>query len=428
MTPPWRYRLLLRALSPLLLGYTLWRSVKDGGWRYWWQRIGIHQRAATTSACSAAAETLWIHAASVGEIITILPLIKAWKNHSPATHFLVTTGTPTGAAVLQQQDIADLRHQYLPLDFPGASKRFVSQLTARQGWIVETEIWPWLYDHCARQGVKLTVVNGRLSDRTSTQSGGFLASSYRNALSQVRVLARSQSDADKFVALGAPASQVQVAGNLKYADSGKVDTASRLIEPDYALAASTHDDEELQLAGAWLADTTHDDLLVIVPRHPERGSALQRELKALGISVALRSAGEQPRQEERIYLADTLGEMQAWYHHATAAFVGGSLIQRGGHNMLEPARHACPTAVGPHTGNFDDIMHLMQESAAIHVVDSAEQAVRFLRQAAAPDSDYRAMGIRAKALADDSRNVLQRYLQALDCDAAPESDGISCIT
>ncbi|MGQ7845958.1 3-deoxy-D-manno-octulosonic acid transferase [Granulosicoccus sp. 3-233] len=414
MTPPWRYRLLVRGLSPLLLAYTAWRAARDGGWRYWWQRLGVYRQEVGSSATRDTEETLWVHAASVGEIMTVLPLIRAWKTQCPDTVFLVTTGTPTGAAVLQKQAIPDLRHQYLPVDFPGAGRRFVAQLRARRGWIVETEIWPWLYAHCAHDNIELTLVNGRLSDRTSTQSTGLLASSYRQALSGVQVLARSQNDAERFVALGAKATRVQVAGNLKYADSPIPDSADRLLQRDYVLAASTHDDEERQLAEAWLAQADDEQLLVIAPRHPERGRAIQRDLQTLGIRVSLRSAGEQPRQDERIHLADTLGEMQAWYQHADSTFVGGSLIERGGHNMLEPARHACPTVVGPHTGNFDDVMQLMRESDAIHVVDTADQVIRFLLDAADPQSSYRAMGQRALALSEDSRRVLQRYLQLLN--------------
>ncbi len=414
MNPPWRYRLLIVALSPLLLGYTAWRAVKDGGWRYWWQRLGIHRQDALPAHTTPDRETLWVHAASVGEVITVLPLITAWKAQHPDTVFLVTTATPTGAAILMKQAIPDLRHQYLPVDFRGAGTRFLAQLPARRGWVVETEIWPWLYAHCAQQGISLTIVNGRLSDRTSTQSGGLLASSYRRALTHVRVLARSQEDADRFQALGTPASQLQLAGNLKYADYPVTTDQPAPLQVAYVLAASTHDDEELQLARAWLARPGNDSLLVIVPRHPERGRALQRELEKLGSRVSLRSAGESPQAGDRIHLADTLGEMQAWYQHAAAAFVGGSLIERGGHNMLEPARYACPTVVGPHTGNFDDIMQLMQQSAAIHVVDSADQVIDFLMEAASPTSDYRAMAQRALTLAEDSRRVLQRYLQLLN--------------
>lgn len=414
MTPPWRYRLLLRALSPLLLGYTAWRAVKDGGWRYWWQRLGLYRGAAASPTLAKDEESLWVHAASVGEVITILPLIKAWRARHPDAAILVTTGTPTGAAVLQQQAVSGLRHQYLPVDFPGASRRFVARLQARQGWIVETEIWPWLYAHCANQGIELTIVNGRLSQRTSRQSDSLMGSSYRRALSQVRVLARSQADAEKFITLGAAPARVQVTGNLKYADSGVTEKLPRPLQRDYVLAASTHDDEERQLAQAWLDAGDAGKLLVIVPRHPERGSALQRELGNPDTHIPLRSATQPPLDDDRIYLADTLGEMQAWYQHADASFVGGSLIERGGHNMLEPARHACPTVVGPHTGNFDDIMQMMLDGSAIHVADSAAEVVRFLIDASDPQSEYRAMGRRALALAEDSRSVLQRYLQALD--------------
>lgn len=413
MTPPWRYRLLVRLLSPLLLGYTAWRALKDGGWRYWWERLGVYRRSDSRPDQAESSDSLWVHAASVGEVITVLPLIEAWQSASPRADILLTTGTPTGAAIVQEQAIEGLRHQYLPVDFAGATDRFVAQLQARRGWIVETEIWPWLYARCEQRGIALTIVNGRLSERTSTQADGLMGSSYRQALSAVHVLARSQADVDNFLVLGAPATQVQLAGNLKHAHTASGQTHPRPVDRAYVLAASTHNDEELQLARAWAGIDT-SLLLVIVPRHPERGSSLSKELTQLGISVSRRAVGEQPAETDRLYLADTLGEMQVWYQHATACFVGGSLIPRGGHNMLEPARHACPTVVGPHTDNFADIMRMMTEANAIEVVQSAEEVVQFLARPLEPDSDEIAMGQRALALAESSGAVLHRYLQLLD--------------
>lgn len=412
MTPPWRYRLLVRLLSPVLLGYTVWRAIKDGGWRYCRQRLGYYPGASAAYGESESGVSLWVHAASVGEVMTVLPLVKAWQDSSPAADILVTTGTPTGAAVLQTHASAGIRHQYLPVDFPGASRRFVSQLRSRRGWIVETEIWPWLYSQCEQQGIALSIVNGRLSPRTSTQADGLIGSSYRRALSKVRVLARSQADVENFLALGSPSDQVHLIGNLKYAHTGVNQPTPRPIERPYLLAASTHDDEELQLARAW-ASSHSDLLLVIVPRHPERGSRLTRELAELNPGISQRSAGQQPKTDDRLYLADTLGEMQAWYEHAIACFVGGSLIPRGGHNMLEPARYACPTVVGPHTANFEDIMQAMQAANAIHVAQGAEAVIRFLIDAAQPDSGHGFMGQRALVFAENNDRVLQRYLQAL---------------
>ena len=169
MNPPWRYRVLVRLLSPLLAGYTLWRACKDGGSRYWWQRMGVFSLPRNQAVISLDDVQLWVHAASVGEVLTVLPLVKAWQART-GEKVLFTTGTPTGAAVLEKQAIDGIRHQYLPVDFPGACQRFINQLPVRTGWIVETEIWPWLYATCDRAGIALTIINGRLSRRTSTQS------------------------------------------------------------------------------------------------------------------------------------------------------------------------------------------------------------------------------------------------------------------
>ncbi len=417
VAPPWRYRILVLALSPLLIGYTAWRACKDGGWRYFRERLGWYAaesapRSSATGPDPAPAE-LWIHAASVGEVFTVLPLLKAWLTNNPNAGVRFTTGTPTGAAVLEQQQLTRVQHQYLPVDFSSACKRFVSQCTAGQAWIVETEIWPWLYAHCHRQNIAITIINGRLSARTSTQANGLLASSYRRALSHVNVLARSTKDHDRFLALGAPASSLQVAGNLKYSAQDGVRATAALVQRPYVLAASTHHDEELTLALAWHDQQRSDALLVCVPRHPERGDDIQRLMKSHGIDAGRRSQGDTPAPEDNVYLADTLGELQAWYEHAQGTFVGGSLITRGGHNMLEPARYACPAVVGPHTDNFEDMMELLLGEKAVAIASNAQSVVDFLAKAAQGDSDLQAMGRRAERIASDAQNALARYLDLL---------------
>lgn len=407
MTPPWRYRILVRLLSPALFFYTAWRSWKDGGKKYFLQRLGIYSND-EAQAGGVDEKPLWIHAASVGEVFTVLPLIKivqTQRNHAP---LLVTTGTPTGAAVLEQQALKGIRHQYLPIDFPGACQRFIKQASVKEAWIVETEIWPWLYACCKECSIEITLINGRLSEKTSSQSKGILASSYRSALQGVRVLARSTTDLQRFIELGAAANKVQLAGNLKYSATVSSHKQLPLLSKPYVLAASTHADEEIQLAQSWISLGVNH-LLVIVPRHPERGPAIAKQLQQLGIQFAQRSLGQQPDNKDTIYLADSLGELQAWYQHAKAAFVGGSLITRGGHNMLEPARYACPTIVGPHTHNFDDIMPAILEQDAIAVGQDANAVAGFLQRAAADDIALSAMGERARKMAEDSDNVLQRY-------------------
>ena len=406
--PLWLYRSLIRLLSPALLAYTLWRARKDGGKRYLTERFGFFK--ARDSPASAAQK--WIHAASVGEVLTVLPLLKTLREP-----LLVTTMSPTGASVLLQQNLAHVRHVYLPLDFPGACHRFFQHANLKSGWIVETEIWPWLYACARMHRVPLTIINARLSDKTMAHADGILAKIYRRALAEVRVLARSQEDARRFETLGSMS--VTTVGNLKYAGPSEGHTnepEQALIGRHYVLAASTHDDEEWQLAKAWqraFATQQAAPLLVIVPRHPERGNNIRKQLADLGMRCCLRSLQETITSDTEIYVADTLGEMQAWYTHAIACFVGGSLIERGGHNILEPARLGCPVVVGRHTFNFNDIVEPMHECHAVHMADDAHGVVEFLKQAAAAPHDYTSMREKARSQASLYEGIADKYLQLL---------------
>jgi len=346
-------------------------------------------------------------------VFTVLPLLQAVK-----VPLLVTTTTPTGAAVLQQQGLTHVQHQYLPVDFSGACQRFFKSATIKEGWIVETEIWPWLYASAKSRRIPLSIINARLSDRTSSHAKGFFATTFRQALSDVRVLARSTSDAEKFAQLGAVPQLITVLGNLKYANRAadeKPDRQKCLIGRPYFLAASTHDNEELQLSMEWLRHRPDesDVLLVIVPRHPERGPAIQKQLAAQGINSVLRSRHDVISQHDTVYIADTLGELQAWYTHAIAGFIGGSLIERGGHNLLEAARFGCPIVTGPHTFNFSDVVERLSAHDAITIADNAQQVIAFFHQVSEEPDTYASMVTRARTQAQLSEGVLSDYLETL---------------
>ena len=407
--PPLAYRLIVLAFAPLFLAYTVWRSVKDGGWIYLKQRLGFSYPSETQTA------DLWVHAASVGEVTTVLPLLElalASSDHSIES-ILLTTNTPTAKQVLKKHDVAAITHAYLPIDFAFACSRFCSRLRTRQGWIVETEIWPRLYTTCRQHQISLTIINGRLSDKTLKYAAGILRSSYEQAMTDVQVLARSPEDNSRFVSIGAEPTKVKAVGNLKYMDSRKPVDVKQLLNRDYIVAASTHDNEEVQLAREWIKQDRLP-LLVIVPRHPERASVILQSLqKETGLAIKQRSAGEEPQPEDQLYLADTLGELQAWYHGAQATFVGGSLIERGGHNMLEPARMGVPAIVGPHTHNFTDIMQLMIEKNAISIADDAQALTMMLVSAARSQAPYSERAQNAVMLAESFNQVGSLYLAEL---------------
>jgi len=399
-TPTWRYRLCLRLVSPLLLLHLSWRSIRDGGKQYFLERLGFSSKDQI--------KRIHIHAASVGEVITVLPLVEKMQAKYPSLAFLITTNTPTGFNILKARCSANSIQAFLPIDFAGATKRFYNSKTITSLLVVETEIWPWLYFRANQRNIPITIINARLSPKSNGAVASFFSQTYTKALSTVSVLARSKDDADRYAAKGVQPSKPTAVNPIK------------LIEQDYVLAASTHDDEELQLAQAWLA-TTSEQLLVIAPRHAERGARLAKSLNALQKEIdpalpiiAVRSQGQQPTPQSKIYLADTLGELNDWYAHATAAFVGGSLIKRGGHNVLEPARYATPIIVGPHTFNFKKEVQLLFDEQAIAVADNVDEVVQLMVLAGSNEDWCNAIGSRAKNIINVQSDVLDKYIESLE--------------
>jgi 3-deoxy-D-manno-octulosonic-acid transferase len=310
---------------------------------------------------------LWLHAASVGEARALLPLIEALAARAPALRFLVTTGTTTSAAQLPRWLPEALRgrvlHRYAPLDVPAWVARFLEGWRPDAALRIDSELWPNTLAACAARGIPLVLVNGRISARSAARWRRLAPGAARRLLGAFSLVApRSAEDAARFAALGA--ARLAAPGDLKLA-AAPLPAEPAALEALRAalagrpvwLAASTHPGEEaLVLQAAALLRPRHPALLVILaPRHPERGA----ELAALAPGAARRSQGAPPGPGP-VYIADTMGELGLFYRLASVALVGGSLVPHGGQNPLEPARLGCPILLGPHMENFAEATALLE--------------------------------------------------------------------
>ncbi|MBX2883714.1 MAG: hypothetical protein KTR32_27425, partial [Granulosicoccus sp.] len=301
------YRCLSVILTPVMLIHAISRSMKDGGWRYLKQRCAVYSTAEDETP-----SYRWIHAASVGEVNTVMPLIKELQQRVPKLNVLVTTTTPTGAEVLSKASGGSIKikHCYLPIDTKAACTRFLRQYDVCSLWVVETEIWPWLYSCCHQQQIPVTIINARLSRRTTKHARRWSGKVLGHAIKNVDILARSSIDAERYMQLGAAPGRTRTIGNLKHARRAEPDQVTRLSNRTYVVAASTHHDEEIQLAKRWseLPDSQQPPrLLIVIPRHPERGPEIQQRLKTLNVPCELRSRQQEPQHEQRVYIADTVG-------------------------------------------------------------------------------------------------------------------------
>ena len=382
------YSLALYLCAPLALCYLLLRGLRN---RAYLQRIP--ERFGCIGRSPSVKPVIWVHAVSVGEVQAVRLLVRRLLDAYPEHRVLLTTVTPTGAAQVKALFADQVEHRYLPYDLPHAVRLFLQRVRPRALLIIETEIWPNLLHHCKRSDIPVFLVNARLSPRSQRgyrRLPGFTAA----ALGCItHIAARGEEDAGRFLALGASPDRVSVTGNLKFDVDAPADDAAPAQSSSRAfaegrpvwIAASTHAGEEEQVLAAFhqVRQVVADCLLLIAPRHPERFGKVYKLCQGHGLEVVRHSdgyiAGTAPR-EAAVYLLDTLGELPQFYACADVAFVGGSLVAAGGHNVLEAARLGVPVIVGHHTVNFSEVIDLLKEVDAITVVaDAAQLAAATLR-------------------------------------------------
>ena len=411
------YTLILYLMVPVVLVRLYVRSLHAPEYR---QRIGERFGRVAPVAGDGA---IWIHAVSVGETQAALPLVRKLAQRYPARPLVVTTTTPTGSDRVRQNFGAAVVNYYLPYDLPSALERFLNAVRPALVIIMETELWPNLFHECAHRGIPLVVANARLSPG-SMRGYARLRRLVASTLGCARLIcAQSSDDAERFRALGAPASRVQDLGSIKFdlqvppAARAEGEALRLLLGNDRPvwIAASTHDGEESRILDAFakIRELLPDSLLILVPRHPERFDGVASLCSGRGWRTVRRSDNASPAGCD-VYLADTMGELMVLFAAADVAFVGGSLVPVGGHNVLEPAALGRPVQFGPHmfstVGAAEQLLQAGGGTEVRDVGDLVASTVQLLEDAERRDR----MGRAAQRVVLENRGTLERLLAELD--------------
>jgi len=399
------YRFLTFLLWPIFFIYTLKIARRHSDERYLKQRLGWSLPLLNK-------KSIWIHCASVGEVNAFLPLLKLLNKNYPEEELLITTNTPTGASIVESYQLENTRHCYLPYDSMGAVSRFLNCVQPKLSLIMETEIWPQLYKQCKIKNIPISIINGRLSTKT-LDTNNWVKKLYKIALQNIdSVWVRSEQDKNNYIKLGADEKKISVIGNLKFSGEAlkEIKKLDNFTDRPYVLAASTHDDEEYQLAKMWQSIDNQGQLLVIAPRHPDRTESILKKIKLLNLNIAVRSRNDEITEQTDLYLADTLGELKSFIKNAEIVFMAGSLISHGGQNLLEPARLSKAIVVGPYMHNFqNEVDQFKEQHACIQVSDL--KGLGKVIESLLVDADERvSLGVAAKKFMDKQANIAELYM------------------
>ncbi len=408
------YTLAIHALLPWAVLHLLWRARRQPEYlRHWGERFGVFRAVLP-------APTLWLHAVSVGETRAAQPLVRALKARYPDHRILLTHTTPTGRATSIELFGDTVERVYLPYDTPWAMRRFLRHFQPRLGILMETELWPNLVAACGENNIPLLLVNARLSEKSARHYARFASLTRQTLRGLAGIAAQGEADAQRLRDLGA--GTVEVVGNLKFdvtPPPAQLELAktfrARIGDRPVFLCASTREGEEALLLDAWLAKIgaggmAPPPLLVIVPRHPQRFDEVERLIASRGMKLERRSSAAPLAPDTQVWLGDSMGEMFAYYGVADVAFVGGSLLDFGCQNLIEPCSVGTPVLIGPSIYNFAAAAAAALEAgAARQVRDVAELVTQAL--ALLDDTDARAaMGSAGRDFAARHRGATERTL------------------
>jgi len=356
---------------------------------------------------------IWFHCASVGEVMTAIPLVKLYKDKTPEQEIIITTTTITSAKTCKS-NMPFATHCYLPLDYKHNIRRFLKKTKPSRLIVLETEIWPNLFSIVKKNKIPVDIINGRLSKKTINARPWF-KKLFKTAIRHVdHIYCRSLTDSQAYISLGAKNTQVETIGNLKFSVlPPEKQSDNKLISRPYVLAASTHKREEKKIVELWNETEQNELLLVIVPRHPERTEEIMSEITGLCTEIKIRSKNEAITEKTNIYLADTIGELPALFQHAEFVIMGGSFVNIGGHNILEPANFGKAILYGRSMKNFEAENTLFIENKAAIQVNSDSECISTINKLVSDQNFRDQLGKNAKALMIEYRNIAKQYFEKL---------------
>ncbi|MCF6765258.1 lipid IV(A) 3-deoxy-D-manno-octulosonic acid transferase [Thiotrichales bacterium 19S3-7] len=405
------YNLLFLVILPFIFLKNLWRSRLSIGYRKRnLERLGF---------CPFKLEKpIWIHSVSMGETLAIAPLAKKLIAHYPNSQFLITTMSVTGSEQVKKiyQDYPQVKHCYLPYDISILLRIFLTRINPSCLIIMETELWPNLLYLCDKRKIPVMLTNARLSEKSAN---GYrkIASLTKIMLNQLSLIAvQNQSDGQRFLALGLNKHKLQVTGSLKYdiqisqeVHSQGISLKNTFGQRPVWITASTHpgEDEIIIEAHKKILTQIPNALLIHVPRHPERFDSVY-ELLTTSFKTTRRSIGESVSEKTQAYLGDTMGEMMCLFTASDLAFIGGSLIKRGGHNTLEPAAIALPVLSGPYTFNFAEITKTLIDADALILVNDCQSLADYVIKLFNDQSLRKQLGNNAFQVVKSNQGALQK--------------------
>lgn len=411
------YTVLFHLLLPLVLLRLLWRGRRAPDYlRRVQERFGF--------AIPAMQGGLWVHAVSLGETLAAAPLVNAWRLAHPGEPVFVSTMTPTGSTRVHALWGEDVQHAYAPYDLPLAWAFFLRRVRPRMLVIMETELWPNMIHAAHKRGIPVVLANARLSARSAK---GYAAVAWlsRPMLQELaHIAAQDEATASRFRALGVASERISITGSLKFditpppdleAKAHQLHVEWKLAHRQIFVAASTHSGEDMTVLSAFAAIRARHKhaLLILVPRHPERFENVAMLIRQKKLSLVRRSRGEVLTQDTAVLLGDTIGELMLWYALADIAFVGGSLVPVGGHNVLEPMAMDVPTLSGPHIFNFQSIADELVGAGALQLVDAGDLA-RVCNVLLDHPEIANAQVVAARAVLGSNRGALQRQLELIN--------------